>query len=180
MLTIGLDLSLAKTGYSVVKNGQVLTSGLIKSRPTRTDIKAELERLLYIVSEISAIIDGYSDEVKIVAIENLAFMARNTTALTQLAGLSYLVREMLHNRGIHFLMIAPTSLKKFITQKGNSDKSLMMMTVYKDYGFESLDDNVCDSYSLAVLSAAALGSPVKPLSAVQLEVVELIKLQVCQ
>lgn len=179
MLTIGLDLSLAKTGYSVVKNGQVLASGLIKSKPTGTDIKAELERLLHIVSEISAIIDDYSDEVDIVAIENLAFMARNTTALTQLAGLSYLVREMLYNKGINFLMVAPTSLKKFITQKGNSDKSLMMMTVYKDYGFESLDDNVCDSFALAVLSAAVMGGPVKPLFVAQLEVVELIKLQVC-
>lgn len=177
MITLGLDLSLAKTGYTVIKDGEVIASGLIKSKPTDGN-KEELKRLLKIVSTIKEVIE-VNGEPDIVAIENLAFMARNSTALTQLAGLSYLVRAMLLDKGIQFIMVAPTSLKKFVTGKGNADKNLMMMTVYRDYEFESLDDNVCDSYALAVLSMAVLGNPKKKLIVAQNEVVELIKLQVC-
>lgn len=177
MIAVGLDLSLAKTGYTVMCDGVVGFSGLIKSQPTGDKHIDELKRLIKIVDQIEEMI-YQSGKPDIVAIENLAFMARNTTALTQLSGLSYMVRQMLLDNNIPFLMVAPLTLKKFITGKGKGDKSLMMMTVYKDYGFESLDDNVCDSYGLAALSMAVLDKPLIPTGVSQKEVIELIKKQI--
>jgi Holliday junction resolvasome RuvABC endonuclease subunit len=113
----------------------------------------------------------------LVLIEGLAFMARNTTALVQLAGLNYLMRILLDEFEWPFVIVAPSSLKKFITQKGNADKNVMMMTVYKDYGHEFMDDNVCDGYSLAVCGQAVLGNPLKDLTIPQKEVINLLKSQ---
>ena len=74
-------------------------------------------------------------------------------------------------------MVAPTSLKKFITGSGKGDKSLMMMSVLRDYDFESLDDNECDAYSLAILGLALLKKPVKKMNLAQKEVVNLLEKQ---
>jgi len=67
------------------------------------------------------------------SIEGMAFMAKNTTSLVQLAALNYMVREWIVYDENKFIIVAPSSLKKFITGKGNAHKDLMMMTVYKKY-----------------------------------------------
>ncbi len=179
MITVGLDLSLAKTGYVIMDDGVVVASGLIKSKPSGDKPIDETRRIVKIATEIVNTIDKYllPREPDMISIENLAFMARNTTSLVQLSALNYLVRIRLDERNIPFTMVAPTTLKKFITQKGNADKNLMMMEVYKKYGFESLDDNVCDSFSLAVLAQAVMGSPVKPITSPEQEVITLIQKQ---
>lgn len=180
MITLGLDLSLVKTGFAVLKDGKLINSGLIKSKPSGDTPLHELVRLMGIVGKIEEVIDktglGYGNP-DLVIVENLAFMARNSTALTQLAGLSYLVREMLFGKSIFFAMVAPTTLKKFVTGKGNADKNLVMMEIYKQYGHSALDDNEADAYALAALGAAVLGKPINKLTRPQSEVVELIKKQ---
>jgi crossover junction endodeoxyribonuclease RuvC len=162
-----------------MNDGVVVVSGLIKSKPSGDKPIDETRRIVKIATEIVNTIDKYllPREPDMISIENLAFMARNTTSLVQLSALNYLVRIRLDERNIPFTMVAPTTLKKFITQKGNADKNLMMMEVYKKYGFESLDDNVCDSFSLAVLAQAVMGSPVKPMTSPEQEVVTLIQKQ---
>ena len=174
MITVGLDLSLVKTGIAIVRSdNKVLYSGLVKSKPNGDKPINELKRLDAIVNEIMSHLKA--DKIDLVVIENLAFMARNTTALTQLAGLNYLIRTRLWKElHIPFIMVAPTSLKKFITGSGKGDKSLMMMSVLRDYDFESLDDNECDAYSLAILGLALLKKPVKKMNLAQKEVVNLL------
>lgn len=179
MITVGLDLSLAKTGYVIMNDGVVIASGLIKSKPIGDKPIDETRRIVKIATDIVNTIDRYllPREPDMISIENLAFMARNTTSLVQLSALNYLVRIRLDERNIPFTMVAPTTLKKFITQKGNADKNLVMMEVYKRYGFESLDDNIADGFSLAVLAQAVMGNPIKPLTDPEQEVVKLIQKQ---
>lgn len=179
MITVGLDLSLAKTGYVIMNDGVVVASGLIKSKPSGDKPIDETRRIVKIATEIVNTIDKYllPKEPSLIAIEGLAFMARNTTSLVQLSGLNYLVRIRLDERKIPFVLVAPTSLKKFITDKGNADKNLMMMTVFKNFGFESLDDNECDAYALAVCAQAVLENPVKALTLPQKEVIKLLSKQ---
>jgi crossover junction endodeoxyribonuclease RuvC len=104
-------------------------------------------------------------------------MARNTTSLVQLAGLSFLLRILMEELSWPFILVSPTSLKKYTTGKGNSDKNLMMMSTYKDYGFESMDDNICDSYMLSIVGLALLGKPLKKMIKSQEEVIKLLKKQ---
>ena len=46
--------------------------------------------------------------------------------------------------------IPPSTLKKFVTGKGNAKKDLMMVGVFKQWGFDTTSDNVSDAYALAM------------------------------
>lgn len=180
MITVGLDLSLTKTGFTILNSdGTVLETGLIKSKPLGDSPLHETKRIVKIAEDTVQKIDELlvDEDPAIIAIEGLAFMARNTSALVQLSGLNYLVRVLLAEFQWPFIIVAPTSLKKFITQKGNADKNQMMMQVFKDYGFESLDDNTCDSFALALCGLAVLDNPLKELTKPQKEVISLLKNQ---
>jgi crossover junction endodeoxyribonuclease RuvC len=179
MISIGLDLSLTHTGYAIVTDdGTVLASGVIKSKPSGDRPVDEIERIREIVQKIDEKLEeNCKDIADIVVIEGLAFMARNTSALVQLSGLNYMVRDMLLEGQVPFLIVAPSSLKKFITQKGNADKDMMMMHVYKNYGFEAVDNNENDAYALSVCGLATLGNPLLKLNKPQEEVITLLKKQ---
>lgn len=154
MKVIGLDLSLTGTGVCVLSNdGHDLTT--IKSKPTGKSHKEELERIRGIVDEVAEAIDGVAD---LVAIEGLAFMARNTSALVQLSGLNYLIRNRLYDLGVGFVIIPPTMLKKFATGKGNAQKDHVMLEVYKKYGLTILDNNQADAFILAQIALSVVDS----------------------
>lgn len=177
MIVAGLDLSLTHTGYVIIKDdGVVLGRGVIKSKPNGDTNLAEVERIVSIAEQAVQKIDEFGDPT-LVVIEGLAFMAQGTS-LVQLAGLNYLTRILLAQFKWPFAIVAPTTLKKFITGSGKGDKDQMMMAVYKHYGFESLDNNECDAYSLAAVGLAVLGKPLKPVTVPQAEVIKLLKKQV--
>jgi crossover junction endodeoxyribonuclease RuvC len=48
-------------------------------------------------------------------------------------------------------IVAPTSLKKYATGKGNVQKNQILLQIYKKWGVEFKDDNAADSYALAHL-----------------------------
>lgn len=180
MVTVGLDLSLAKTGLVVLnEDGVIHDYRLIKSKPAGDKPSAETRRIVKIAEDIMEAVDNALPDVDpdLVVIEGLAFMARNTSALVQLSGLNYLTRVLLDELKWPFLIVTPSSLKKFITQKGNSDKNVMMMTIYKDYGHEFFDDNICDAFSLAACGLAVLDKPLKEMTIPQKEVVTMLKTQ---
>lgn len=180
MIVVGLDLSLCKTGINIIQDdGKILYSNLVKSKPGGDKPIDEVRRIVKIaediVQKIDEVLEGKSPDI--IMIEGMAFMAKNTTSLLQIAGLSYLIRILLDEFKWKFCLVSPLTLKKFITGKGKGDKNLIMMQVYKDYGFESLDDNICDSYVLSVCGLALLGKPLKELCVPQKEVINLLKKQ---
>ncbi len=125
MVTVGLDLSLSATGLVVLNEDGVINDyRLIKSKPVGDKPSAETKRIVKIAEDIMEAVDNAIPDVNpdLVVIEGLAFMARNTSALVQLAGLNYLTRVLLDEFNWPFLIVTPSSLKKFITQKGNADK----------------------------------------------------------
>jgi crossover junction endodeoxyribonuclease RuvC len=146
MLTIGIDLSLAKTGCVKIKNNEVVYKKLITSKPPKQKSpEVELERLMKIRDSIDI------TDVDLAVIEGMAYMATKTTAIMQLAGLNYMVREFLYLNNIKFVIVPPTSLKKFITGKGNCAKDLMLLETYKRYKVSFEDDNICDAFGLATI-----------------------------
>ena len=173
IVSVGLDLSLTGTGVVIVHNNKIVESQLVKSKPSGDRPIDELNRIQGIVLKIISIIDEY--EPSIAVIENLAFMARNTTSLTQLAGLSYLTRSVLNRMGIPFIMCAPTTLKKFATGKGNCEKDHMILEAYKKYGVESIDNNIADAIFLAKIGEAMVSKV--ELNSYQKETIELLSKQ---
>ncbi len=173
IVSMGIDLSLTGTGVVLLKNGKVILEKLIKSKPSGDKPIDELIRIENIVKEIYACMDGFS--VDIAVIENLAFGVRNATSLTQLAGLNYFTRSMLYSEKIPFVLVAPTSLKKFITGSGASKKDVMLMEVYKKYNVAFVDDNIADAFSLSKIGECLLFS--HKLNNTEKEVINLIKKQ---
>lgn len=169
MTSIGIDLSLTATGIIKLKDGKIAQRQLIKTKPTHNYLD-ELKRLEYIRDTIDL------TDVDIAVIEGMAFMARNTTALVQLSGLNYMTRERIYFENIPFIIVAPTTLKKFATSKGNSPKELVLLEVYKRYHVSFTDNNLADGYVLARIGEALLDNNIK-LTKHQQEVIELLKVQ---
>jgi len=172
MHVIGIDQSLTGTGCVTLKDGKMIKSILIKSKPTGPSPIDEQKRLETIANEVARL----SVNVDLAVIEGLAFMARNTGALTKLAGLQYLIRHELLNQKINFVIVPPTTLKKFVTGKGNCHKDLMLLETYKRYGISFSDNNLCDAFGLAKCGEALLDKNIK-LTKFQVEVIDKIKYQ---
>lgn len=56
----------------------------------------------------------------------------------------------------HILIVPPTSLKKFVTSRGNAKKNEMLLGVFKRWGVEFTDDNQADAYALEKFGLACL------------------------
>lgn len=176
--SLGLDLSLTGTGVVILEDGKIIKQHLIKSKPVGDKPIDELNRILKIVSDIKNEITGTM--IHVAVIENLAFGVKNATSLTQLAALNYFVRNLLsHECGyeIPFILVAPPSLKKFITGSGNAKKDVMLIETFKRYGVTILDDNECDAYGLAQVGLALLDGNSKAITKLQDEVLNLLKKQ---
>lgn len=174
--SLGLDLSLTGTGVVILKDGKIIKQELIKSKPTGDKPIDELKRIVKIVDDISKVMCSTTFDIAV--IENLAFGVRNATSLTQLAGLNYFVRAMLYNSNTPFVLVAPTSLKKFATSNGAAKKDEMLIAVYKRWGVTILDDNINDAYCLAQLGLALLEGNIKDTTKIQKEVITLISKQI--
>jgi Holliday junction resolvasome RuvABC endonuclease subunit len=124
---VGLDLSLTGTGIVILDNGSIMSKKLIKSKPTDKQPLKEIQRLLTIKGEIQVEIERVKPSL--VLIEGLAFAAKHTSSVMQLAGLNYMVREYLALKEYPFVIVAPTTLKKFILGKGIGPKELMILEV---------------------------------------------------
>lgn len=173
--SIGIDLSLTCTGIVVLENGNMSLKETIKTKPNGPTPTAEIERLHEIIEGIEGHLGEFMPTIAV--IEGIAFMARNTSSLAQLAALNYMTRSLVYNYKIPFVIVAPTSLKKFITGSGVAEKGVLMMEVYKRYGVTISDNNVCDAYSLAQVGLALKGGNSKDINKKQEEVLELLRRQ---
>ena len=91
-------------------------------------------------------------EVQDVAMEGYAYGSIMANKLGELGGV---VKLSLHGltrigKGQSPMIVPPTSLKKYVTGRGNGvQKNQMLLQVFKKWGVEFPDDNAADSYGLA-------------------------------
>lgn len=184
MVSIGIDLSLCNTGLVILANGKVIKQVNIKSKPSGDLPKDELIRMNEIIAQVKKEIIYSRDTVDIVVIEGLAFMARNTTALVQLAFLSYSCRQFLYKMYEDgdikncFVIVAPTQLKKFATGKGNCGKEVIMKEIYKRYKVDFNDNNLSDGFILSKIGEALLKENKEKLTKPQEEVINMLEKQI--
>jgi crossover junction endodeoxyribonuclease RuvC len=140
---VGMDPSF--NGFAIIvldKDANIVEQKLITS-DSKADIEDRLIELEEEYSFIPNIICLYS-----VFLEGPAFLANGQFAL-QMGALHFMIRLMLKKRGVNYKVIAPGTLKKFVTGKGNTKKDLMLLKVYKKWGVEFDNDNLADAYGLA-------------------------------
>lgn len=69
------------------------------------------------------------------------------------------MRLLLMDLGVPFIVVPPTTLKKWTTGSGTADKIAMAVSTFAEWGLKFDDDNQCDAFNLATLAAAYDGQP---------------------
>lgn len=144
---IGLDLSLTSTGVCS-KEGffayQAKTKGM--------------ERLADIRDGIMLVVAAQAND-PLVVVEGYSFSSRNSQshALGELGGV---VRLALHEAGVPYIDVPPTSRAKFATGKGNASKNEVVSSISARtgivWGGKGADD-MCDAWVLRQMGLARLG-----------------------
>lgn len=151
MRIMGLDPS-SKTGFVVLcDDGDVAVVGTL-SHPPEPD---RFNRYMHYAREVSELVDAYG--VDLVVIEGYSFAGKFNNAFQYELGAS--LRYRMHWDEIPYVEVPPTSLKKFVTGKGNAKKDLMLLGVYKMWDFDTESDNEADAYGLAQFGRAIIGKP---------------------
>jgi crossover junction endodeoxyribonuclease RuvC len=136
---VGLDISLTSTGIAT-EDGEFN----VFTVPAKFDHPQA--RYDYILNEIV----GHLAALPVVAIEGYAFAKQSSHAHAQ-GELGGIVRRYLWQNRISFVEIPPTSLKKFVTGKGNSNKTDMVSSVTlrtgREWAGKGADDRV-DAWGL--------------------------------
>jgi crossover junction endodeoxyribonuclease RuvC len=154
-LTItGVDIA-TRTGIAVWRNEEIIyTSEITSSR------KEMLYRGGDIAAQVLAVLKQHASSM--VVIEGYSYASRGS--IVQLVELGTVVRYFLLQNDFVYREIAPNTLKKFVTGKGNAKKETMMLEVYKRWGVDPTTNNIADAVGLAYLGAALHGKVKMPVS----------------
>lgn len=135
---LGLDLSLTTTGWALVWDGSPKW-GVIKSRHRSVKRLSEIRKqIIFILRDTQpclAVIEGYS--------------YGSHQGMAGLAELGGVVRLLLLDMGIPFIVVAPATNKKFATGKGNAEKDLVLKRVFQHWRADMSNNNEADAFSLA-------------------------------
>lgn len=144
---VGLDLSLNGTAIVIIDDkGKILSQTRFKTKPT--DLIEN--RLFFIAGQVLDVLA--TTKIERLYIEGLSYASSGQSTM-ELAGLHYVVRCFISQKyGVVYKLVAPPSLKKFVTGVGNCKKNLMLLNAFKRFGEEFDDDNICDAYCLARLA----------------------------
>ena len=131
---LALDQSLTETGwYTEGGFGVILTD------------KKGVERLADIRLKIVTLVAKY--KINTLVIEDYSYGSRGR-GIFNLGELGGMIRLLAHDNNLKLVVVQPTVLKKFIIGKGNAGKELMLLNVYKKYGFETDNNNIADAFAL--------------------------------
>ena len=143
---VGIDHSYNSFAIIVIdKDGKIVEQKLLSSDSTKEpeDRILELEKGFSFIKNIV--------RLHTVHIEGPSFSSNGAFVL-QMGALHYYLRMFLRLNNIKYNVVAPNTLKKYITGKGNTKKNLILMKVYKRWGIEFDCDDLADAYGLAQMA----------------------------
>jgi len=165
VIILALDLSLNETGYCILENCMVLDVDVIK--PMKE--KEQIDRMRDLRDSIEQLI--LDRKITHIFIEGYSFGSRGiwTFSAGELGGA---IKMMILDLGLSYVIVAPTMWKKFVVGVGNAKKEQILLQVYKRYGVEFKNNNMCDAYCIAQFAEKyihyKLGTE-QPLTTVQVE-----------
>jgi Holliday junction resolvasome RuvABC endonuclease subunit len=162
---VGIDQALGHTGVAVVGDaGDLITLRTIVPRGI-----VGVARLAYIRDELTRTLSGLT--LRQAAVEGYAYEAIGRTF--DLGEVGGVVRLLLHDLHVPFLVVAPAALKKYVSGNPQASKERMRVATHKKWGIDIDQDDACDAYGLArVARTYAVG---KSLDRDELEVVQKLK-----
>jgi len=155
MRAIGADLSLTSTGVA----------SRLGVRTIKPRLRRGPDRLAFIRDEVWGEVAGLVTHPKdaVVFVEGYNFGApRATSTLASLGELGGVVRLMLWERGVTYVEIPPSVLKKFATGRGNASKEEVLIEAVKRAPSDMViaGNDTADAWWLYVLGCELLGEPV--------------------
>lgn len=149
-VVIGVDLSLTGTAICVL---DYKSANIISVQTIDTKKHTGIERIALIKkSLLDCVVKHSSAPVKrAIFVEGYSFGSKGR-GVYNLGELGGCCRLLFAGYCGGYWDVPPTSLKKFITGKGNVNKNVMLEKIYRKYGIGSeilRDDNQVDSYGLA-------------------------------
>lgn len=148
---MAIDPSL--TGFAVCildETGNDVYQEEIATKPTKS-LQERINRMTGLATKSLDLATKFSPEV--ILIEGYAFNARGSSGIS-LGELGMLVRYFLKDASEVFLEVPPTTLKKFITGKGNASKVEVASSLSSKFNKIFKSDNAADAYGLAQLGLA--------------------------
>jgi len=139
MKILAIDQSLVSSGYVIIEDDKIINKGTYKPKTKG------VERLIDIRNKVIDLID-YCD-VNFIVMEDYSYGSRGraTFSLGELGGV--LKTEIKDTN--YYPYTVPIGLwKKYITGAGNTKKDMILMKVYKKYGHEFKDNNICDAFCI--------------------------------
>lgn len=141
---VGIDASLTKWSATLYQGSGAYQGYLIQPKEKGPARLAHL----YFCTKNLLMVAGIYGNVERVLMEGYAFGVKGSRSHSIGEG-GGVTKLAIHHAGIPLDILPPSSLKKFVTSKGNAAKNEMMLGVYKQWGVEFSDDNLADSYALA-------------------------------
>lgn len=140
MIIYGIDSSLTRTG---VWDGRIERSFLIDATKLRGP-----ERMLYIWDQIVEHLNLKFLPGDLVVMEG--FGMPQGEAINNI-GLSWIIRCNLWTLGVSVLMVAPSTLKKFITGSGKAEKDVILKTILTRWGKDFPTSHEGEAFALATV-----------------------------
>lgn len=152
-LYVGIDPSLSRTAVVWVDgSGTWQRCDEIETSPS--DFASDAVRLDHMETRLRAALED-EQRPALIAVEGYAYNA--DAAREKLGEWGGVLRVALYRLGMTYTVVAPATLKKFATGKGNGPKDGMRMHALKRFGFESRNNDECDAYCLGRWAAAYVG-----------------------
>lgn len=142
------DLSLTGTGFARAEGDKTSFDTL---RPPK-GVANGMARLHWILRSVYS----RAETADLVVFEGLSYGSNDPSAQER-SGLAYLIRYELWYNQRPFILVPPSTLKKFVTGKGNAEKSIVIREVFRRYGCECGNDNEADACGLAVIGKCLAG-----------------------
>ena len=148
MKALGLDPSMNATGLVALSAINCNEWSVEKSIELTSDKKlGRFVRMDQIASNMLNFIHAWRPDV--VMIEGYSY--GSPTNLATAAELGAVLRWFCLQADLKVYEVPPSTLKKWVTLKGNAPKEEMMLQVYKRWGFEPATHNIADAFGLAIL-----------------------------
>lgn len=149
----GVDQSYTGFGITFLNNDGTHETLVKKFDPKKCG--HGVTRLMAVSEWLDDLLDThrFEEPIEHVCIEGYA--AGSTFGREKAGELGAVVKMQLYDiRGIFPTIVAPTSLKKYITGKGVAKKNEILLGCFKRWNVDFTDDNAADSYGLARLAEA--------------------------
>lgn len=153
---LAIDPSLTGFVMTIATYGEADQTVFLASKPPKIKtLRARIDRYLKMVEDTLKVAE--SNCPRLILIEGYSYQSKGQ-AVISLGEFGALLRDKLINIPDVMVEVAPTSLKKFASGKGNASKIEVATALTKKYGLEFKNDGHADSFGLARLGMCVLNS----------------------